>query len=72
MAKGPIRVVCVGIGEMGKKLVQTLVSKRGLQIVGAADIDENHIGKDLADVCVLEKKTGIIIEKNVETVFSKV
>ena len=43
-----LRVICVGIGEMGKIGVQTLLDHNA-SIVAAVDINESIIGKDVAE-----------------------
>ena len=45
-----IRVVPVGLGEMGKKLCLTLLGREGIEIVAACDSDPFIAGSDLGDV----------------------
>ena len=46
----PIRVVHVGLGPIGAAVVRQVAERKGFRIVGAADIDENKVGRDLGDV----------------------
>ena len=65
----PIRVVPVGIGEMGKKLCLTLLQKEGVEIVAACDKDPAIAGRDLGAVIGSPEKLGIVVEKSVDEVF---
>jgi hypothetical protein len=47
---GPIRVMHVGLGPIGAGVVRQVAERSGFKIVGAADIDENKIGRDLGEV----------------------
>ena len=44
-----IRVICIGIGEMGKVGVQTILDHK-IDIVAAIDINPDIIGKDVAEI----------------------
>ena len=68
----PIRVVPVGLGEMGRKLCLTLLEKEGVEIVAACDKDPAIAGKDLGEVIGSPEKLGIIVEKSVAEVFKSV
>lgn len=58
------KVVCVGIGEMGKIGVQTLLDHK-VNIVAAVDINDAIVGKDVAEVAGYPA-CGVIIEKDLE------
>ena len=45
--KEKIRIVCYGIGAVGTRIAKFLLTKQGVQIVGAIDIAKDKIGKDL-------------------------
>ena len=72
MRESKIKVIMVGLGEMGKALCQTLDKKEGVKIVGAVDINSGIIGKDLGEVCNLGKELGIRVEGDIKAVFSTV
>ena len=55
-----VKVVSFGIGVIGRRLAEHLLSKRDVEIVGAIDIDPNKVGKDLGEV-LGRKKLGVVI-----------
>lgn len=57
-----LKVVIVGVGEMGKIGVQTLID-HGVKIVAAVDINEKLIGRDVAEVAGYPP-IGVAIEKD--------
>ena len=65
----PIRVVAVGIGEMGKKLCLTLLEREGVEIVAACDSDPAMAGRDLGDVIGLARELGITVHARVDEAF---
>ena len=68
--RGPaLRVLPVGLGEMGKKLCLTLLQRDGVEIVAACDKDPALAGRDLGEVIGWSEKLGIIVEKSVDEVF---
>jgi 2,4-diaminopentanoate dehydrogenase len=72
MSTQALRVVPVGIGEMGKKLCLTILKKDGVEIVAACDQDPTIAGKDLGEILGLSEKLGITVEKSVNEVFKNV
>jgi len=42
-----VRVVLFGLGPMGKLIAKGILEKKGMRIVGAVDIAEELVGKDL-------------------------
>jgi 4-hydroxy-tetrahydrodipicolinate reductase len=51
----PITVMHVGLGPIGVGVVRQVAARKGLSIVAAVDIDPAKIGRDLGDVCGLER-----------------
>src|SRR5436190_19036313 len=45
-----IRVMHVGLGPIGVAVAKQIVGRKGLQIVGAVDIDPAKAGKDVAEI----------------------
>ncbi len=50
-----IRVVQVGLGPLGRRIVQFLQQREVFRIVGAVDIDPGMQGRDLGEVCSLPR-----------------
>jgi len=67
-----MNIIIYGCGVMGRKIAQALSDKRSFDVVGAVDIDNKLIGKDLGELFDSPKESGIIIEKDTERLFSKV
>ena len=65
-----VRVVSYGIGVIGKRLVTHLLTKEGIEIVGAIDINPAIVGKDLGEV-LGQKKIGVIISSDVDKVLKE-
>ncbi|MEM2364792.1 MAG: hypothetical protein QXD81_04885 [Candidatus Bathyarchaeia archaeon] len=63
MVHEKFKVSLVGVGAMGK-LIAKLALEKGFDVVGAFDIDENIVGKDLGDVIGIGRELGIIVEKD--------
>jgi 4-hydroxy-tetrahydrodipicolinate reductase len=66
-----IRIVFYGLGAVGSRIAKLLLEKEGIQIVGAIDIAEDKVGKDLGQVLELEKKLGVVVSNNADNVLSK-
>ncbi|MEM3832994.1 MAG: dihydrodipicolinate reductase [Thermoprotei archaeon] len=58
-----INIALYGVGEIGALIAKT-AHMRGLNIVGAIDIDPKKIGKDLSEVIGLKEKMGVTITDN--------
>ncbi len=66
-----IRVMCYGLGSVGSLIASFLFQKKGVRIVGAIDIAEDKVGKDLGEVLGLNRKLGIVVSNDVENVMPK-
>ena len=64
-----VKVVSYGIGVIGRRLANHLLSKEGVEIVGAVDINPQIVGKDLGEVLGREK-LGVIISDDADEVLS--
>ena len=45
-----MRVLHYGVGWIGAEAARLVLNKDGMEIVGALDLDEEKIGKDLGEV----------------------
>ncbi len=69
--KKTIRVVHYGLGPIGILAAQWLVKKDGYRIVGAIDIDEKKVGKDLGTLIGSKKKLGVKVSSDANAVLKK-
>ena len=66
-----VRVILCGIGALGRRIAKFLVEKEGVEIVGAIDVAEDKIGRDLGEVLGIEKKLGVVVSDGVGVVLSR-
>lgn len=62
-----IKVVHYGVGKMAKYLLRYLYDK-GVEVVGAIDIDEKKVGLDIASIIDWPQKTGVIVDNDADKV----
>lgn len=60
-----VKVVLLGVGQIGSEIAKLLLKKRGVKIVGAIDPSPEKVGRDLGDAIGIGEKMGIIIQKDV-------
>lgn len=65
-----VKIVSYGIGVIGQRLAKYLLTKEGIEIVGAIDINPDILGKDLGEVLGHEK-IGVLISDDVDKVLSE-
>lgn len=70
--RGKIRVIMHGLGVHGRSMASLILQKQGIEIVGAIDIAEEIVGKDLGEVIGIDKEVGITVSAESGTIFSKV
>lgn len=66
-----VKIVLYGIGAVGSMIAKFLLNKDGAEIVGAVDIAEEKVGKDLGEILGLEKKLGIKVTNDADALLSK-
>jgi 2,4-diaminopentanoate dehydrogenase len=71
MAK-KIKVIQYGLGAMGSQMVQVMLTKRDLEVVGAISGSGRLAGEDLGKAIGLKKKLGIEVSRNASEVFNRV
>jgi hypothetical protein len=64
-----IKVVQHGVGRQGRLMVEFMLKKAGIRIVGAVDMV--NVGKDLGEVIGHDKKLGISISDNLDAVLTE-
>jgi 4-hydroxy-tetrahydrodipicolinate reductase len=61
------KVILVGLGSTGR-IIARLVIEKGMKIVGAFDIDEKVVGKDIGEVIGIERKVGVSISRHLANI----
>jgi len=57
----PTRVMLVGLGPIGAGVARQLNARRNFKLVAAVDVDPAKVGRDLADVVDLGKRTRVTV-----------
>lgn len=66
------RIALFGVGAMGTRIAKLLLKKKGVEIVGAVDVDEGKVGKDLGEALGIDRYLGINVSSNPDNVLSEV
>jgi 4-hydroxy-tetrahydrodipicolinate reductase len=66
-----IKVIVVGIGEMGGQAVKMILEKRKLKLVGAIG-HRKGVGEDLGKMIGLDRDLGIIISADAEKIYKTI
>lgn len=66
-----IRVVSFGLGPIGVRAAWLAHQRKGIELVGAIDIDPAKTGKDLGEFFAPATKTGITIEADADAAFDR-
>jgi 4-hydroxy-tetrahydrodipicolinate reductase len=67
----PVRVVQMGIGEIGRRVTPILLERPGLRLVGAIDSNPELRGRSLGEVIGAEGARDILISDDVERVMAQ-
>jgi len=59
-----IKVIVYGLGPIGISTAKILAQRKGIEILGAVEIAEDKVGKDLSDLIGISKEKGIPVSKN--------
>ena len=65
MVATQLTAVQFGVGPIGERIVRA-ARRRGVQFVGAIDIDPEKVGRDLGDVCDLGEQVGATVTDEVD------
>nr|WP_148677153.1 NAD(P)-binding domain-containing protein [Staphylothermus hellenicus] len=60
-----MRIGIYGFGSIGRLVAREAI-RRGWEIVGAVDIDERIIGRDIGEILGFEEKYGVAVTRDVE------
>ena len=60
-----IRVLHVGLGPIGAAVARQVLGRRGLQIVGAVDIDPHKVGRDVGDVVEAGRRLRVKVTSDI-------
>jgi len=68
-----IKVVVWGFGAMGRGAVESLVTKRGVEVVGVCDINPDLVGKKMYDVIGVDRagRMDVLISDDIEKVLDQ-
>lgn len=66
-----VKIVLYGVGAMGTRIAKFLLKKKGVEIVGAIDVDKKKVGKDLGEILGIDKRLEIKVSNNPDDVLSK-
>ena len=62
-----IKVMQVGVGPIGQKVVNYVLQRDGLEIVAAVDPAPDKTGRDLARLCGLNSDLGVLVRSDLAT-----
>ena len=65
-----IRVIQMGLGPIGQRIIAYLAEREGIELVGAIDIDPDKAGED-AGVLSGTRHLGVEVSADAETVLSR-
>ena len=60
-----IRVLHVGLGPIGAAVARQVLTRKGLQLVGAVDIDRHKVGRDVGDVVEAGRRLRVKVTSDV-------
>jgi hypothetical protein len=63
-----IRAVQFGCGPIGCSVARLALQKKTIELIGAVDVARDKVGRDLGEIIGLEKKIGVAISDDYETI----
>jgi hypothetical protein len=66
-----IKVVQYGLGPIGLGIIEVLVARPWLQLVGAIDIEKSKVGKDVGSLLKNPRKIGVTVSDKAEDVLKR-
>jgi hypothetical protein len=62
-----IRVIVVGLGPIGERVLRQVIERPGFEAVAAVDIDSAKIGRDIGELCGLSGGQGVAVRGDLES-----
>ena len=66
-----VKVVQYGLGPIGLGIVEVLLTRPWVQLVGAIDIDRNKVGKDVGELLEKPRKIGVVVTDKAEQILKQ-
>ncbi len=66
-----IKLIQYGLGPIGVSMTKLALQKKGLEYVGAIDIDPNKVGKDLGEIAGLGRSLGITVSEDARSILTQ-
>ena len=66
-----VRVIILGLGAMGRLISTYVMKRRDLEVIGAVDIDQEKVGKDLGEILGLDNQIGVKVTDDLDALFSR-
>ena len=67
-----IKVVIFGLGPIGERIANVILKKKGIKIVGAVDVANDKVGRDLGDLLGIGKRLGVTITDDPDSLLSEI
>jgi 4-hydroxy-tetrahydrodipicolinate reductase len=61
-----IRVIVVGLGPIGERVLRQVIERPGYQAVAAVDLDDAKIGRDIGDLCGMDERHGVVVRGDLD------
>ena len=66
-----IKVLQIGLGPLGQKMIKYLSEREGFDLVGVVDINTDFAGRDVGGFCCIDKYSGITVSSDIKTAVKK-
>ncbi len=70
--KPNLKVALYGVGWIGSSIARLLLTKKGVEIVGAVDFAQTKAGRDLGEIVEAEKSLGVKVTRDAGELFSTI
>lgn len=66
-----LEVILFGLGPMGRLIAKAISEKKGVKIVGAVDVAQDLVGKELGEILKLDKTLNVTVTDDAEELVSR-